>query len=54
MLLKGALAELMVMVDPIHYQKYVTYDTKEVPLMYVKLNKALYGLLKSDYYYTRR
>ena len=47
MLLKGPLAELMVMVDPKLYQKYVTYNTKGMPLMYVKLNKALYGLLKS-------
>ena len=47
MCLRGNLAETIVRVDPKLYRKYVTYDTKGVPLMYVKLNKALYGLLKS-------
>ena len=41
MLLKGPLAELLVMVDPKIYQKYVTYDSKGVPLMYANMNKAL-------------
>ena len=47
MLLKGPLTELMVMVDPKLYWKYVTHNTKGVVLMYVKMNKAFYGLLKS-------
>ena len=46
MLLKGPLAEIMVMVYSKLHWKYVTYDTKGVALMYVKMNKALYGLLK--------
>ena len=36
MLLKGPLAELMVLVAPKLYRPYVTYDSKGVPLMYVK------------------
>ena len=36
----------MVMVDPSLYYKYVIYDSKGVPLLYAKMNKALYGILK--------
>ena len=54
MLLKGPLAELMVMVDPKIYRKYVTYDSKGVPLMYAKMNKALYGLLRSALLFYRK
>ena len=45
MLFKGKLAELMVMVDPKLYRKYVTYDSKGNTMLYVQMNKALYGLL---------
>ena len=47
MLLRGRLAELMVQVDPQIYQKYVIYDQNNQALLYVKLSKAIYGLLKS-------
>ncbi len=47
MLLKGLLAELMVFVDPKLYQPYIIHDSKGEPLMYVRMNKALYGLLRS-------
>ena len=47
MLLRGPLAELMVVVDPSFYCYYITYDSKFQALLYVKMNKALYGLLKS-------
>ena len=46
-LLKGPLAEMMAMVKPQLYRKYVTYDSKGEAILYVKLNKALYGLLQS-------
>ena len=36
----------MVKLDPSIYQKYVSLDAKGVPILYMKLNKALYGLLK--------
>ena len=48
MLLRGPLAELMVMVDSKLYCKFVTYDSKGVALLYVMMNKVLYILLKSD------
>ena len=47
MLLRGKLAELMVQIDPQLYRKYVITSPKGQPMLYVKLNKALYGLLKS-------
>ena len=47
MLLRGRLAELMVKVDPSLYRKYVTTSKKGVPMLYVKLIKALYRLLSS-------
>ena len=52
MLLRGPLAETMVLIDPEQYPPYVTYDKKIVPILYVKMNKALYGLLRSalDFY----
>ncbi len=47
MLLKGCLAKLMIQVDPNLYQKYIIYDKYNQALLYVKLSKAIYGLLKS-------
>ena len=47
MLLKGKLAESMVQIDPQIYLKYVTTSSKGDPMIYVRLSKALYGLLQS-------
>ena len=47
MVLQGHLAELMVQVDLQIYGKFVTNDKNNQPLLYVKLSKALYGLLRS-------
>ena len=47
MLLRGKLAEMMVRMNPKIYRKYVMTGNKGQPMLYVKLNKALYGLLKS-------
>ena len=47
MLLKGKLAELMVQVDPKLYRKYITTSKKGEAMLYVRLSKALYGLLQS-------
>ena len=43
----GRLAELMVLAAPQVYRKYVTTDVKGEPVLFVKLQKALYGMLKS-------
>ena len=47
MVLKGRLAELMVQVAPNLYRKYITVDRKGTAILYVKMQKALYGLLRS-------
>jgi len=47
MLMKGRLAELLVQIDPTMYRKYVTTNSKGEPMLYVRLSKALYGLLQS-------
>ena len=47
MLLKEKLAELMVKIDPKMYRKYVITSAKGEPMLYVRLSKALYGLLQS-------
>ena len=43
MILKGRLAELMVQVAPNLYRKYITVDRKGTAILYVKMQKALYG-----------
>ena len=54
MLLKGKLAELLVQVEPSLYRKYVITSTKGEPMLYVKLHKALYGLLRSALLFYRK
>ena len=44
---KGNLAELMVMEKPTLYRKYLTHDKKGTSMLYVTMNKALYGQLAS-------
>ena len=47
MVLKGRLAKLMVQVAPNLYRKYISVDKRNTPILYVKIQKALYGLLRS-------
>ncbi len=37
----------MVLVEPKLYRKYVLYSLLGVPMLYVKMQKALYGMLES-------
>ncbi len=46
MVLKGELAEMMIQFAPQTYQKYMTVDRKGTPILYVELQKALYGLMR--------
>jgi hypothetical protein len=46
MKLEVTMAELLINIDPNHYQEYVDNDNGK-PIMFVKLQKALYGTLKS-------
>jgi hypothetical protein len=47
MRLDGILAELMMQVAPALYPKYVTTNAKGKAVLYVQLEKAVYGMMKS-------
>jgi hypothetical protein len=47
MILKGRLAKLMVIVVPNLYRKFISVDAKGSAILYVKMQKAIYGLLRS-------
>jgi hypothetical protein len=52
--LDGILAELMVKVAPNLYRKYVTTNAKGKPVLYVQLEKAVYGMMKSALLFYRK
>ena len=54
MILKGRLAELMVQVAPNLYRKYILVDRKGTAVLYVKMQKAIYGLLRSALLFCRK
>lgn len=54
MVLKGQLAELMVQVAPNLYRKYVNIDRRGKPILCIKLQKALYGLMRSALLFYRK
>ena len=54
MRLEGRLAELMVKVDPSLYRKYITTSGKGEPILYVKMHKALYGMMRSALLFYRK
>jgi hypothetical protein len=45
MVLRGELVEMTVHIAPQIYRKHITVDKKGTPVLYVKLQKALYGLM---------
>ena len=47
MTMKGKLVELMVMVAPQIYQKYIVRNKQDEPVLYMKVQKAIYGIMKS-------
>ena len=47
MVLRGKLVEMMVKIDPSLYWKYLFIGKGKQPMLYVKLHKALYGMLRS-------
>ncbi len=54
MVLKGELAEMMIQIAPQTYQKHVTVDRKGTLILYVKLQKALYGLMRASLLFYRK
>ena len=49
--MQGRLAELMAMVAPQTYLKFISFK-KGQKILYVKMQKALYGMLKSALLFT--
>ena len=54
MVLRGPPAEMMVCIAPEIYREYVALDSKNTPILYVKLKKALYGMLRSSLLFYRK
>ena len=54
MLLRGKVAEMMVRIDPSLHREYVTYSANGVPMLYVRLSKALYGMLRAALLFYKR
>ena len=54
MVFKGELADMMIQIAQEVYQKYVRVDRKGMPILYVKLQKALYGLMRASLLFYRK
>eukprot|EP00804_Cyclotella_cryptica_P030533 CCRYP_020167-RC/>CCRYP_020167-RC protein AED:0.22 eAED:0.15 QI:0/-1/0/1/-1/0/1/0/594 len=54
MVLRGELCELMCLVEPKLYRKYVCKDKRGQPVLYVELYKSLYGLMRSALLFYRK
>jgi len=54
MVLKGDLADMMVQIAPEVYRKYTTTDKKGMRILHVKLQKALYGLMRASLLFYRK
>ncbi len=54
MILNGRLAKLMVQGVPTLYRKYISVDRKGTAILYVKMQKAMYGLLRSALLFYRK
>jgi hypothetical protein len=54
MVLKGELADMMIQIAPKVYRKYVMVDKKGTKVLYVKLQKALYGLMLASLLFYRK
>jgi hypothetical protein len=52
--LDGVLAELMAKAHPKLYCKYITTNAKGKPVLYVQLEKAVYGMIKSALLFYRK
>ena len=54
MVLRDDLAELLVKVAPHIYQKYISRDSKGKVILYVVLQKSLYGLMRAVLLFNRK
>ena len=54
MILRGKLSEMMVRIDPSMYREYITYSKNGVHMLYVRLSKALYVMLRAALLFYKR
>jgi hypothetical protein len=54
MVLKGELVGMMIQIASQVYRKYMTVDKKGTKLLYMKLQKALYGLMRASLLFYRK
>jgi hypothetical protein len=54
MVLKGELADMMMQIASQTYRKYITVNKEGAPILYVKLQKALYRLMRASLLFYRR
>ncbi len=54
MVLKGELVTMLLKIAPEVYQRYMTMDRKGILVLYVKLQKALYGLMRASLLFYRK
>ncbi len=54
MVLKGELATMLLQIAPDVYQRYITADKKGTPVLYVKLQKALLGLMRASLLFCKK
>ena len=45
---------MMVRINPALYREYVAYSANRVPMLYVRLYKALYGMLRAVLVFYKR
>ena len=51
MLLCSKLADMMVQVDQIMYHKYVTYSPDGKDMLYIRLSKSIYGMIRAALFF---
>ena len=54
MVIRGKTAELLVRLNPELYRPYIWYTKKGVPMLYVHIKKALYGMLRAALLFYRK
>ena len=54
MLLRRMLAEMMISIDPTVYRECVPYSANRVPMLYMRLSSALYGILRAALLFYKR
>ena len=54
MAIRGKTAELLVQLNPALHRPYIWYIKKGVPMLYVQIEKALYGMLRAALLFYRK